>query len=113
MLFENYHIEWQLLYVLLPKTNPRKLGTPNRKGETWHKYYFNSLHTKAEEILGILKRISMARKIDLLANARLYYCTSDLFMTIFVPTHGQCKREQFGTCADILPSVNVSCDFMM
>jgi hypothetical protein len=56
------------------------------------------------------KRICMARKRYLVAHARLYYCTSDF--CISVPTHGQCKREQFGTCADILPSVNVSCDFL-
>ncbi len=29
----------------------------------------------------------------------------------FLPTHEQNEREQFGTCADILPSDNVTCDF--
>jgi hypothetical protein len=61
----------------------------------WHKYYNSrkACTKKAEDIFGILESISMARKIDLLAHARLCITVPLIYAYLCQRTHGQYKRE--------------------
>jgi hypothetical protein len=72
------------------------------------------MHTKADEILGILKEYVWHGKLT--SWLMPVYITVPLIYAYLCQRmeNASDKREQFGTCAqcaDILPSDHVSCDF--
>ncbi len=103
MTFKFLNVFWKLSYreQLLPKCNPRKLGIPKVTSTT----IAVKLAHKSRRNFWNFRKHKYGTKNWPPGSCPSICITVPLIYTVylFVPKHGQCKREQFGTCADIFP----------